>query len=548
MKIVNDATKFKQITEPIETLVRQTEDRIYRFILKLKNSNVISEEVFDKLRPSGSGPGILYGKPKIHKKDFSSKFQYRPILAAYNLASYKLAKFLVPIFSPFTNNQFTIQNSKEFAQQLSIIFNADNLYMASFDIEILFTNIPLQETSNICIDKLFTASGVSIAHGFTLKLFQKFIHHAVQNSFFIFDSKYYKQIEGMGMGSPLGPSFANVFMCHHESIWIDECPLQFRPVKYFRYLDDTFLLFRQKSHCDKFLAYLNSKHSSIRFTVECEENNCLSFLDVLVKRENKGFSTSVFRKNTFSGLGMSFYSHCCKLFKINGIKTLLHRAFNVCSSNLEFRKEISFLRNYFFKNGFPHRIFNFEVERFMNRILDSPVITLTVSKKPLFVSIPYFGHKSVLLVKELNKLISENFLHIEPKLILTNNHKIGNFFKYKDTLPKYLQASLVYKYGCPQSSCGSVYVGSSICSLLTRGLEHMGTSQYTNLPLPAQSRKQSAVRDHSERCGSVVSLCDFSIVSSNRHATDLRILESLYILTMKPDLNDKGSAFPLKIA
>ena len=364
----------------------------------------------------------------------------------------------------------------------------------------------------------------------------------------MFDGKYYQQIEGMGMGSPLGPSFANTFMCHYESIWLDECPLQFKPVEYFRYLDDTFLLFRQKSQCKKFLDYLNSKHGSIKFTLEHEENNCLSFLDVLVKRENSEFSTSVFRKNTFSGLAMSYFSHCCKLFKINGVKTLLHRAFNICSSNFAFRKEISFLKNCFFKNGFPYKIFNKEVEQFMNKLLDPPVITPTVSKKPLYISIPYFGHKSVLLVKEWNKLISENFWHIEPKLVLINNHKIGNFFKYKDSLPKYLQASIIYKYGCPQRSCGSVYVGSSIRALLTRGLEHMGVSQYTNMPLPAQSKKQSAVRNHSERCGGVVSLCDFSIVSCNRNPTDIRILESLFILTMKPDLNDKTSAFPLKIA
>ena len=169
---------------------------------------------------------------------------------------------------------------------------------------------------------------------------------------------------------------------------------------------------------------------------------------------------------------MSYFSHCCKLFKINGIRTLLFRAFNICSSNVAFRLEISFLRNFFFKNGFPHKIFNKEVETFMNKILDCPVTTCMVPKKPFYLSLPYFGHKSVLLVKQLNALISEYFPHIDPKLILSNNQRIGTFFKYKDTLPKNLQSSVVYKYCCPQSSCGSVYVGSSTRTLLTRGLEH----------------------------------------------------------------------------
>ena len=378
---MNDKSKFKLITEPIESLARKTEDKIYRFILKLKNSDVISEQVYDQLRPIGSGPGTLYGKPKIHKSDFSIMFQFRPILAAYNLASYKLAKFLVPILKPFTTNQFTILNSKEFSQKLLSIPNADKLHMASFDVESLFTNIPLLETCKICILKLFSVPDVPIAHGFTLKTFQKLLEHAVHNSFFIFNGKYYQQTEGMGMGSPLGPSFANVFMCHHESIWLDDCPPSFKPVHYFRYLDDTFLLFRDRTHCGKFQDYLNSKHRSIKFTDENEHNDCLPFLDVLVKREGEAFSTSVFRKDTFSGLGMSYFSHCCKLFKINGIRTLLFRASNICSSNVAFRLEISFLRNFFFKNGFPHKIFNKEVETFMKKILNCPVTTCTVPKK-----------------------------------------------------------------------------------------------------------------------------------------------------------------------
>ena len=94
---------------------------------------------------------VFLGKP-----DFSSKFQFRPILAAYNQASYGIAKFLVPILTPLTTNEYTIQNSAEFTSKLSEIQNADNLYMASFDIENLFTNIPLAETINICIQRLYS--------------------------------------------------------------------------------------------------------------------------------------------------------------------------------------------------------------------------------------------------------------------------------------------------------------------------------------------------------------------------------------------------------
>ena len=56
-------------------------------------------------------------------------------------------------------------------------------------------------------------------------------------SFFIFDLKYYKQCDGV----PLGPTLANVFMCHFENIWLENCQVRFKAVVYRRYVDDTFL-------------------------------------------------------------------------------------------------------------------------------------------------------------------------------------------------------------------------------------------------------------------------------------------------------------------
>ena len=120
------------------------------------------------------------------------------------------------------------------------------------------------------------------------------------NSFFLFNGKYYRQFEGLGMGIPIGPTFANIFMCHHESNWIDECPLAFRPLHYFRYLDDTFLLFQSKKQCTEFYEYLNSKHPNIKFTLEHENNNSLSFLDVNITRMNCRYRTTVYTASPLS--------------------------------------------------------------------------------------------------------------------------------------------------------------------------------------------------------------------------------------------------------
>jgi len=61
------------------------------------------------------------------------------------------------------------------------------------------------------------------------------------------------------------------FMCHYEEQWLEKCPDQFKPVFYRRYVDDTFMLFRDASHVPLFQDYLNKKHDRIQFTCEIEK-------------------------------------------------------------------------------------------------------------------------------------------------------------------------------------------------------------------------------------------------------------------------------------
>ena len=107
--VVNDNSKFRIITEPIHLFSIHVEDKINKFLLSMKKSDCIDEATYKTLHATGTGSGILYGKPKVHKPDFSTQYQFRPILAAYNQASYKIAKFIVPILSCLTNNQYTVK-------------------------------------------------------------------------------------------------------------------------------------------------------------------------------------------------------------------------------------------------------------------------------------------------------------------------------------------------------------------------------------------------------------------------------------------------------
>ena len=44
------------------------------------------------------------------------------------------------------------------------------------------------------------------------------------NIIFLLNKNYYKQKEGLGMGLPLAPTMANIFMCNFEITYLDDCP------------------------------------------------------------------------------------------------------------------------------------------------------------------------------------------------------------------------------------------------------------------------------------------------------------------------------------
>ena len=81
--------------------------------------------------------------------------------------------------------------------------------MPNFDVESLFTNITLQETVYLCVERFINDK--RNIDGSTITGFHELFNVTMSESLVLFDSKYYKQIHGVAMGSPLGPTFANVF-------------------------------------------------------------------------------------------------------------------------------------------------------------------------------------------------------------------------------------------------------------------------------------------------------------------------------------------------
>ena len=162
----------------------------------------------------------MYGSSKIHKRLVNGFLKLRPILSALNTGAYKWAIFFVPLSRHLTSNQFTLKDSFEFAK----IIHEHNagLFMASLDVDSLFTNVPLEKTIHICVNELFKSnSGI---HGLNKKQITEMLSLTTKESIILFDMAFYTQVDGVAMGSPLGRSLANVFLCHHKTKWLNDCP------------------------------------------------------------------------------------------------------------------------------------------------------------------------------------------------------------------------------------------------------------------------------------------------------------------------------------
>ena len=98
----------------------------------------------------------MYELSKIHKPLVNGFPKLRPILSAINTGTWRWTKCFVSLLKSFTSNNYTVKDSFDFAKDITK--QSFKLFMASLDVDSLFTNVPLDETIEICVNKLFKFS------------------------------------------------------------------------------------------------------------------------------------------------------------------------------------------------------------------------------------------------------------------------------------------------------------------------------------------------------------------------------------------------------
>ena len=354
---------------------------------------------------------------------------------------------------------------------------------------------------------------------------------ATKNQLFQFEGNLYEQVDGVAMGSPLGPLMANAFMCSIEERLLNQGKM---PNFYKRYVDDTFSIMPNVETAEAFLSTLNDSHPSISFTMELATNGKLPFLGVEIVKHMSRLETKVYKKPTDTGLLLHYQSHVDVRYKQSLLKTMLNRAFKLSSSWQLFHLECERLTETFSRLRYPVPLLQSTIRNFVAAKVSGDVTskqTCDDKKAPVRIILPFKDQRSANSIRrQLGELSRKIGKDIHP---VYTSRKIGSNIKPKESKPPLVnQQCVVYRFKC--DLCDADYVGYTCRHLYQRIEEHKGSAIGKH------------VRDQHGRDPSDISL-RFKILRKCQNKFDCLIYEMLFIKELKPTLNTQSDSIRAKL-
>jgi len=330
----------------------------------------------------------------------------------------------------------------------------------SLDVTSLFTNIPkelvmcgvtnrwndIQKNTRLSLEQLLFALDMILC-----------------STSFVFEGRIYEQIYGSPMGSPLSPILADMVMEDLEIHCISR--LDFNVHTFYRYVDDIFMIIPAEK-LNSVLTTFNSYHSRLKFTYELEDNNMLNFLNISVIRDNGNIITNWFRKPTFSGRYINYYSNHPIQYKLNTVMSLVDQAILLSDERFH-AANLDIVKAILLNNGYPLTMLNRMIvkrHKFLkNKIRDCFETNNDQSDNRNYtLTVPYTGRLS----NDIKRIV-KNFVDVRfsiPKKLDTLIRK------GKDKLDDCRRTEVVYQIEC--KDCDQVYIGQTKRHLETRVKEH----------------------------------------------------------------------------
>ena len=340
--LVNDKRTYEELTvNPAPKLQKGLNAKL----LELKKRDLLSYNLYHRLRCSAPQSPKLYGLPKLHKP----QTPMRPIVSFCGSPTYQLSKHLAKTLKPLTDaSDHKLQSTENFIDAIKTVQIPNNHRLVSFDVKSLFTSIPLQLALD-CTGTLLQETADDTPLPLPNDKIMDLLKLCLESTFFQYNGRHYKQLHGTAMGSPVSVVVAEIVVQHIEkrALATYDQTLHF----WFRYVDDTITIL-QTDDIDVFHGHHNRQNSDIQFTRELEDNGKIPFLDCLVSRDDTRLRTTVYRKPTHTDRLLDQSSYNPTSHRATTVRTLTRRAQIICDSTDSLRDENEHLRQIFHKNDY----------------------------------------------------------------------------------------------------------------------------------------------------------------------------------------------------
>ena len=505
-ELLNTDTYMKIPEDP----TNKEKNRLINILKNIKSEGGLNEETYKRLYPTGEVSSKFYGLPKVHKPGIP----LRPIVSSTGTATYNTAKELARILKPLVGSSIHhVLNTRDSVEQIKDTRFKQGECIFSYDVEALFTSVPIQPVINIIKQKLANDTELQQRTSMSINHISALLEFCLTSSSFVFQGQYYQQMEGAAMGSPLSPIVANIFMEKFEKEALDTTPHP--PSLWKRYVDDIFVI-QEEQYKEEIFQHINSIDPNITFTAETTKaDGSMPFLETLVTPQSDGsLVTTVYRKTTHTNQYLQWNSHHAITNKYSILSSLLLRAKHICSNQQLLEEEQSHIQRTLSMCKYPDWAINRTKLKMSTPKTNRNNNSRTISR----------GHITVSYSEGLSETVKNICRRYGIQVHFKSDKSIKDELvapKDKDHLTK--KSGIIYRYKCYRLECDEEYIGETARTFEERYKEHL--------------KAPSPIHDHSNISGHSITLNNFSIVGREEQNLSRLIKESMFIRVNNPSLN-----------
>ena len=465
-------------------------------------------------------PARLYGLAKVHKTAIPA----RPVLSMPGSVYHPIANEVTKWLNVVPECQINT-STKKIADSLKNVQLDSDEVIVSFDVSSLYTNVPVREAIDICADLLY--SGDHELPPVDKATFKELLELCTCNVVMKTHDGFYRQVDGLAMGSPPAPLIANAWLSRYDPLIRGDAKL------YARYMDDILRSIKRAEVRQK-LAEINRYHPALKFTIEEEnEHYSLAFLDMLITRLGTLLSSTWYNKPTDTGLIMNYHALAPRIYKRSVVAGFVHRIYRACSSWANFHSSLEKAKCILESNQYPPDFYEPVIQKAIAKCLnveeernsdehaqraEGESANAPVSKRLIFIE--YRGKITEDYCRSLRKINAP----CQPVLTLRKLKTVMP--SLKPAVDKPVRNHIIYRITCPR--CKMCYIGASTRCLNVRFGEHKKPSQVMGKHL----RKCNAIDE--------ISLEHVDILASTTRSEQfLFTLEALWQKEERPRLNTK---------